>query len=211
MLQLTISPGGNHGADSTLVDWTIQQVGASNSKTPRRWSVADLVGNLTEANPASAGDEASWCLLDVSDGPAFLSDKKEAIDGHAELKAWSLGDLPSAFVNAADHPVSVWTTLPARSFFVHPGPERPVAVAWICPCDGEFEIHGRVADAHPAGLDGVSFTLAHLASAEFGQALAEAGRLAGLPLPDPGPEPVIPGGLRRRRGEPARCPSATTG
>ena len=191
VLQLAVSPNGSHGADSTLVDWTIEQVGDESDGPRRRWSVSDLIGRLPQDNPAT-DDQARWCFLDVSDGPAFLNEKNETIDGQATLKAWSAGDTPSVFVNTSDEPVNVWTSLPAKSFFVHPGPERPVAVAWICPRDGTYQATGRVADVHPSGGDGVSFALVRFASAEFGNTLAEAGRILAAPLPEVGPEPTVP-------------------
>ena len=78
--------------------------------------------------------------------------------------------------------------LPARSFFVHPGQKRPVAVAWTSPIAGELLVAGRVADAHPAGGDGVSFELSHVAAPDLGQALADLGS-APTSLPDAGLPP----------------------
>lgn len=206
VLQLSVAPNGNHGADSTLVEWVIDSVVPAADGTPSRWSVADIIPSLTAGNPAVAKDGSAWCFLHLPDGPGFLNERKDAINGHAGLRAWSAGDTPSVFVNASEQPVSVWTTLPARSFFVHPGPDRPVAVAWVAPTDGEFAITGRVADAHPAGLDGITFKLEHLASPEFGAALVEAGRLLTSPLPDPGPEPTIPMAYAVVEGAPHDAP-----
>ena len=104
------------------------------------------------------------------------------------MKAWSLGSEPSVFVNAGEE-LRVWTTLPARTFFVHPGHQRPVSVAWTSPVAGELLISGRVADAHPAGLDGVTFELSHLAAPDLGPALAEAGS-ASTDLLEPGLAPA---------------------
>lgn len=123
-------------------------------------------------------------------GPKFLSDRRTANGGRQELPSWSLGSEPSVFVNSSAEPVSVWTSLPARAFFVHPGDHRPVGVAWTSPIDGEILLSGHVADAHPAGLDGVSFTLAHIA-APVGSHLADLSR-AEVNLPDAGPPPVFP-------------------
>jgi len=192
VLQLTVSPNANHGADSTLVDWTIEDANSASGDSATRWSLMELVDGLTRANPLPVAHEAAWCFLDVTDGAALLDEKQEVVSGHAELRAWRLGELPSAFVNSAEQPVDAWTRLPGHSFFVHPGPNRPVAVAWICPYDGAFRVAGRVADAHPAGLDGVSFELVHCANSEYGAALLELGRAPVEPIADPGPEPVMP-------------------
>ncbi|MFM7074578.1 MAG: DUF1553 domain-containing protein [Planctomycetaceae bacterium] len=187
VLVLAVAPGGNHGADSTLVEWRIRDAAGGAA-----WSTADVVPRLAEANPLVV-DGAAWCFLEQNaEGPGFLVEKRDAIDGHAALKAWRSGDVPSVFANTAAEPVAVWTTLPAASLFVHPGPDRAAALAWICPRAGSYRLEGRVADAHPAALDGVAFTLAVAGDSGYGPALAEAGRLAAMPLPEAGPEPVRP-------------------
>jgi mono/diheme cytochrome c family protein len=188
IIMLTVEPNGNHGADSTLCELVLREVGGQQ----RRWSTGDIVDNFTESNPRTVHD-AAWCFVELTkDGPMFLAEKGDAIDGKSALKRWSFGDTPSVFVNSSDQQVIAWTPLAARSFFVHPGPNRPVTVAWVSPMDGEIAIQGRVADAHPAGLDGVTFRLEHLARPETGAALLEAGRIAGEPAPSPEPEPKIP-------------------
>jgi len=168
LLLLTVLPNQSHGADSTLVEWTIRET----TGEQRTWSVSDVVPNLLKGNPWPDKHEARWSFLETTSTPAFLTDRRDGIAGRAELKSWSFGSEPSIFVNLAAEPVKVWTTLPARSVFVHPGPKRPVAIAWTSPISGELLITGRVADAHPGG-DGVSFELSHLAGAELGQALAD--------------------------------------
>lgn len=188
LLLLTVLPNENHGADSTLVEWSVHSAGGDEQQ---QWSVRDLIDSLTQANPQIVRD-AAWSFVELTDGqPTFLAEKGDEISGQRVLRKWSLGDTPSVFVNSSTEPVQVWTMLPARSFFVHPGPKRPVAVAWTSPIDGTILISGRVADAHPAGLDGVSFELSHLASPESGHALAHLGTMS-PDLPDAGPAPVIP-------------------
>ncbi|MFO0871487.1 MAG: DUF1592 domain-containing protein [Pirellulales bacterium] len=184
LLLLTVLPNENHGADSTLVEWTIRETAGEQ----RTWSVADLIPHLLKGNPWSDKHDARWSFLETTAAPAFLTDRRDSNAGRPELKSWSLGSEPSVFVNSAADPVQVWTKLPARSFFVHPGPKRPVTVAWTSPMDGELHITGRVADAHPAGLDGVAFELSHVAAPELGPALAELGRVPAS-LPDPGLPP----------------------
>jgi len=184
LLLLTVLPNENHGADSTLVEWTIRETAGEK----RTWSVSNLVPDLLKGNFWSARHEARWSFLETTSTPAFLTDRRDSIQGHAELKAWSLGSEPSVFVNAGEE-LRVWTTLPARTFFVHPGHKRPVSVAWTSPIAGELLVSGRVADAHPAGLDGVAFELSHLAAPELGPALADVGS-ASTDLPNPGPHPA---------------------
>ena len=185
LLLLTVLPNGNHGADSTLVEWTIRETAGDQ----RTWSVSDLVPNLLKGNSWPAKHKARWSLLETTSTPVFLTDRRDSIAGMPELKSWSLGSEPSVFVNVGTKDLKLWTTLPARTFFVHPGPKRPVSVAWTSPIAGELLVSGRVADAHPAGLDGVSFELSHMAAPDLGQALADAGN-ASADLPDPGPHPA---------------------
>ena len=181
LLLLTVLPNDNHGADSTLVEWTIRETAGEK----RTWSVSDVVPNLRKGNPLPDKHEARWSFLETTPTPVFLTERRDSNAERAELKSWSLGSEPSVFVNSAAEPIKVWTTLPARSFFVHPGPKRPVAVAWTSPIAGELLVSGRVADAHPAGLDGVSFELSHIAAPDLGPALAELGS-ASTNLPDAG-------------------------
>ena len=186
LLQLTVLPNDNHGADSTLVEWTIRETATDG----RTWNIADLVPNLLKGNPWSDKHESRWTFLDTTSSPVFLTERRDSNAGRAELKSWSLGSEPSVFVNSATEDLQVWTKLPARSFFVHPGPNRPVSVAWTSPIDGELLISGRVADAHPADLDGVSFELSHMAASDLGQALADLGH-ASTDLRDPGLHPAL--------------------
>jgi hypothetical protein len=187
LLRLVVSPNGSHGADSTLVEWDIAEVDGEK----RSWNVSQLTPDLLAGNPHVRDDGSAWCFLDVTDGPNFLSDKHATVDQHEELQSWSSGDTPSVFVNRSENPVEVWTTLPPRSFFVHPGVNREVAVAWIAPTDLTVRTQGRVADAHPTGGDGISFRLEHIENANIGAQLLKLGELMLLPTieiePIPGP------------------------
>ena len=64
-----------------------------------------------------------------------------------------------------------------------------MSVAWTSPIAGELIVSGRVADAHPAGLDGVSFELSQVAAPDMGQALVEVNS-ASADLPDAGMHPA---------------------
>ncbi|MFM7158991.1 MAG: DUF1549 and DUF1553 domain-containing protein, partial [Planctomycetaceae bacterium] len=186
LLLLVVEPRGNHGADSTLAELRIAEVGGEQ----RHWGTADLVPDFTQANPREARG-AAWSYLELTaDGPALLLEPGDNVEKQSALKKWSLGDTPSVFVNGSDAEVKAWTTLPAQSFFVHPGQNRPVAVAWTSPIDGQVTVAGRVGDVHPAQLDGVAFRLEHVAWPATGPVLAEIGALA-KPRPAP-PQPIIP-------------------
>ena len=78
-------------------------------------------------------------------------------------------------MNTADKPVRVWTELPPRRFFMHPGAHGAVALAWISPVDGVVSIAGRIADAHPGG-DGVGWQITHFADPGLGERLVELGK-----------------------------------
>ena len=186
LLLLTVLPNESHGADSTLVEWTIHET----SGDQRTWSLSDLTSNLLKGNPWSDEHQARWSFLDTTSTPVFLSEQRDSNAGRAEVKSWSLGSEPSVFVNSTSEDLQVWTKLPARSFFLHPGPKRPVAVAWTSPIAGELSVSGRVADAHPSGDDGVSFKLSHVAAPDLGQALADLGGTS-KDISDPGLAPAI--------------------
>lgn len=172
VVQLTISPNQSHGADTTLVEWEISETDGEK----RSWSVAELVLNLMKGNPYSAKAGGQWCFLETSPVPMFLHDARPNVDGNAALKAWGNGNTPWALVNTDDQQVMAWTTLTAESFFLHPGPNRPVAVAWVSPLDGEVTLKGLVQDAHPTTGDGVALELSHIATPEYGPALVKLGQ-----------------------------------
>lgn len=188
LLRLVVSPNGSHGADTTLVEWKISTI-KGDSET---WDVSQLVPDLTAGNPYVNDDDSAWCFLDVTDGPDFLTDRHITVDGRDELQSWSSGDTPSVLVNRAEEPVKVWTTLPPRSFFVHPGVNREVAVAWIAPTDVTVRTEGRAADAHPSGGDGISFRLERIANSDLGSQLQELGKLLQSPKIEIEGKPVTP-------------------
>jgi hypothetical protein len=202
LLLLTVLPNESHGADSTLVEWTIRETIGDQ----RTWSIADLVPNLLKGNPWSDKHDARWSFLETTSTPAFLTERRDSNGGRAELKSWSLGSEPSVFVNSAAEDLQVWSKLPARSFFVHPGQKRPVAIAWTSPIAGELSVAGRVADAHPSAGDGVSFELSHIASPDLGQALADLGNASSV-LPDAGLPPDMLALVREKWGEATTDPA----
>ncbi|HEV7281791.1 MAG TPA: PSD1 and planctomycete cytochrome C domain-containing protein [Pirellulaceae bacterium] len=187
-LQLAISPNANHGADTTRVELEIASVG----DPTKRWNLADLVPRFASDSSLIESGGATWCLLENAEALRFLNEKRQSVEGRVGLNAWTIGDTPSALVNTSEEAISVWTALPANSFFLHPGPQTEVALVWICPEDGEYAIQGTVGDAHPTGLDGVRFRLERIASAEFGAGLLELGqRTFAVREPRPKP-PAIP-------------------
>ena len=159
-IQISIAPNGNHGADTTLIELKIKHRTDSGNL---EWSTQDLLDILTKGNPINSNN-ATWYFLDIGPkGPRLLSEKAEAIDGQSTLKKWSIGGLPSVAVNNGKDPIKVWTAIPARSFFVHPSADSPVAVTWISPVTGKIEIELKIADGHAFG-DGVIWQLQHFAN-----------------------------------------------
>lgn len=59
--------------------------------------------------------------------------------------------------------------------------QDPVGIAWIAPVDTVVSVAGRVADAHPSDLDGVTFELSHVASPEAGDFLLALGEIGPVP------------------------------
>jgi hypothetical protein len=171
MLQLTVHPRANYGADTTLIEFNFEEVDGG----ARRWNLAaDVTDDFLSSNPHADrhGNAATWCFLDARKGLQLLPETVRDHQGKKGLNIWRNGDNPSAFVNATDQPIKVWTTLPPRSFFVHPASDGPVAVAWLSPIAGTVRITGRVADGHAGGGDGVAWTLEHFA-VDLGSGMTE--------------------------------------
>lgn len=161
MLRVTILPRANHGADTTIIELNLEELNGD----ARKWNLAaDVTEDFLSGNPHAdkLGNSVTWCFIDARKGMQLLP---ETVRDHQEkkgLNVWRSGDNPAVFVNASNDPISVWTKLPARTLFVHPAPDGPVAVAWISPLTGTIRIFGRVADGHAGGGDGVAWTLDHI-------------------------------------------------
>ena len=164
LLVLSVLPNGNHGADSTLGEWTI-----TNSDKPEQvWRASELSSDLLAGNPKPATEGAHWVFLQAGeDGPVPLLERRAANGGNDSVPSWSIGSEPSIFANRSGQQLELWTKLPPRSLFLHPGDKRPVALGWISPVDATLTLSGKIADIHPApGLDGVSYELTHYSLGE---------------------------------------------
>ncbi len=155
MLQLTILPKTNHGADSTQLELEIAESGGT-----RTWSLSrDVVEHFTEeANGTRFGP---WSLLDTTPGPALFTRLERDVVNTKGLHHWQgAGDFPVVTAYAGAAPVKIINAVFApRSVVVHPAPAGNVAVAWECPTDGAFVVKGRVIDIDPGGGDGVAWRL----------------------------------------------------
>ena len=160
LVQLTVDPSENHGADSTLIEWEIAEIGGQE----RIWNLTkDVVSDFSDGNPHadSFGNAATWLFLDGRGGPSLLSESVQNSSGTAGLHVWRTGDNPAVFVNSTDQPLQVWTSLPPKNLFVHPAQDGPVALGWVSPIEGKVLIRGRIADAHPGGPNGVGWRIDH--------------------------------------------------
>lgn len=179
LLMLSVTPLGNHGGDSTGVEWSIEEVGGNQ----RRWQAReDLIGDLLSGNPHvdHYGQSRTWWLLDTRDQPSLLPEAIANLQGQAGLNAWRNGDTPSVFVTSGEKEVPVWTKLPGRSLFVHPAPNGNVAIGWLAPLSGKVRITARIWDAHNGGPNGVGWVLERFATNLNGD-LAELATAAELP------------------------------
>jgi hypothetical protein len=173
VLYLSITPLKNHGADTTLVELVIAEIGGAK----RTWNAArDLTADLLAGNPHADGhgNTAVWWLLDARNQPTLLPEAVKDVNGKAGLHAWRNGDTPSAAVNSTGQEITAWTKLAPKSLFLHPAPNGNVGLVWLSPVSGKVTVKGRVKDAHPGGPDGVGWVLEHFAADVRAPLLAQA-------------------------------------
>ena len=77
---LSVSPNASHGADSTLLEWSIRETGGQQ----RSWNVADLVADLMKGNSWPAAHEAIWSFLEITTTPVYLTPSTK------QLPEWEL-------------------------------------------------------------------------------------------------------------------------
>ncbi len=164
MLQLTIGPRANHGADTAIVEWQLESIDDKEGKL--KWDLtADTLDNLLAANPHPDrhGNAFAWSFLDARKPGVLLTAPEAAVDKHKPLQAWkaTVGGLPHVMVNSGNAAVQAWTALPPRTFYVHPAADGPVAVSWTSPVTGKVSLKGKVKDGHAFG-DGVDWIIEHL-------------------------------------------------
>ena len=159
MIQLIVDPNGNYGADTTIVEWALTEIGGEESN----WNVThDVIDDFLAGNPHAdrLGNPRTWAFLDARQSGKLLTVSVKDNENRAGNHVWRVDPLPSVFVNANDTPIAAWTTLPPRTFFVHPAADGPVGVGWTSPIEGRVRIRGLVKDGHPFG-DGVGWKLVH--------------------------------------------------
>ncbi|XZE53781.1 PSD1 and planctomycete cytochrome C domain-containing protein [Planctomycetaceae bacterium SH139] len=171
LIMLSITPLGNHGADSTRLELVIDEIGGTN----KQWNAAsDLIPNLLVANPHtdSHGNSQTWWLFDTRNQPLLLPEAISALSGAVGIDAWRNGETPSVFVNKHTTAINLWTPLTPQSLFVHPAPDGNVAIGWLSPITGTIRVTGSVEDAHPGGPNGVGWVLERFAT-DAGPLLAQ--------------------------------------
>ncbi len=160
---LSITPLKNHGADTTLTQLEIAEVGGAK----RVWNATnDLVPDLLAGNPHADGhgNKAVWWLIDTRTGPTLLTEAVKDVNGKPGLVTWRNGDTPSVVANGTDKEIVAWTKLPAKTLFAHPSPNGNVGLVWVSPFSGKITVKGRLKDAHAGGPDGVGWVLEHFAA-----------------------------------------------
>jgi hypothetical protein len=188
LLTITIMPNENHGADTTQIVWKIQ----SDLHAEQSWHSDELIDHFSKGQPTIRIRQADWLLIDRSSTPQLLRNPNQNVSNVPALVSFTNAELPSALVNQSKDSVAVWTNLPGRALFLHPGPQQNVAIGWICPEDGSYSISGSITDSHPAGLDGVSFRVEHFYEPALGREFATLSELNLRPKPVRPPDPVIP-------------------
>ena len=114
VLLLSIAPLKNHGADTTLVELEIAEVGGPQ----RRWSAADdLVDDLLAGNPHAdrLGNKHVWWLIDTRNQPTPLPEAVRDLSGKPGLNVWRNGDTPSVLVNASKATVELLIHTPVNN------------------------------------------------------------------------------------------------
>jgi hypothetical protein len=129
---------------------------------------ADQVGLSPDEYAAAHGLHPAalrrWLgYLGLGDDGRPLAEPASDVHGAAGVFGWHGGPAdPSATINTTDKEVTLLSfRLPPRSVSVHPGPTRPVVVAWRSPIAGTVRVAGRLADSDPNGGDGVAWAIEH--------------------------------------------------
>jgi hypothetical protein len=163
IILLSVTPLKNHGADTTLLDFQIDEIGGQQ----RKWNAtADLLEDFLSGNPHADhyDNKLTWCFFDTRNQPTLLPEALRDHSGKVGLNLWRNGDTPVVLVNRSHNEVDVWTKLPPRSLFAHPGLNGNVAVGWLSPIAGKVKVSGRLKDVHTGGPDGVGWVLERFAT-----------------------------------------------
>ena len=149
MLQLSILPRTNFGADGTGIQWSLRET----SGQLRQWSLASAFANPAQPDPA-------WFILDTAREPRLCLHFDPIFENTKGLAAWRGPDLwPSLLVNTLDTPNAYQTlAFPPQSIAVHPGPHGGIAIAFQSQSDGPLSLTLTISEFDPGG-DGIDWTL----------------------------------------------------
>jgi hypothetical protein len=149
MLQLSILPRGNFGADGTGIQWSLRET----SGQLRQWSLASAFANPAQPDPA-------WFILDTAREPRLCLHFDPVFENTKGLAAWRGPDLwPSLLVNTLDTPNAYQTlAFPPQSIAVHPGPNGGIAIAFQSQSDGPLALTLTISEFDPGG-DGIDWAL----------------------------------------------------
>src|SRR5579863_1252878 len=87
MIQLTVDPLKNYGADTTLIELEIAEI----EGRERTWNlVQDVTGDFLAGNPHADryGNSVAWLFLDGRGGPTLLPERVRDHSGKAGLNIW---------------------------------------------------------------------------------------------------------------------------
>ena len=156
LLQLSILPQANYGADSTGVDWIIAESGGAQ----RQWQAArDFLAALAAGGPGTM-PAATWQLFDLVPSPRLLTEFIPNAENTPGLMVWRGPEpCPSLCLNPSDQTLKFLTvSLPPRSLALHPGPNGGVALGWECPEDLTVTLHANFHEIDPGG-DGIAWKI----------------------------------------------------
>lgn len=107
----------------------------------------------------------------------LLTRKLEQLNQKPAINGWldQSGQLPAIFTNSSNQTEAIPGTVAPHQVTVHPMPDQFVAVSWTSPLDGPVRLGARVAHAHPACGNGITWWLEHRRAERF--ALLDGGLL----------------------------------
>ncbi len=147
---------------AAIIDSTEQCLAALVSEQSASSASENTQQLVTDGASVDSGLLAIWrdyLGLSSTQLEPLLPSKIERLPDYGFIQGWTAGEDLSVLANSSDRVVHIPGIMPAHSVAVHPSPSRAAVVAWLSPVSGSMRISGRVVDAHPAGGNGVTWTI----------------------------------------------------